>query len=258
MITHGICNLTVVPLRKDPSHQSEMVSQVLFGEHFEVLEKSGDWFRVVLAFDLYQGWIQSSQFIGIDFEEFTNLNNEPCCVSFDIVQLMFFDDTVFNIVLGSSLPHFKEMTCRLGSTAYRFEGSVKCPEKLLRTQGIIENAYMYLNSPYLWGGRTHFGIDCSGLTQMVFKLCGMRLRRDAWQQAEQGSLVHLVDEARPGDLAFFDNEEGRITHVGIILSGGKIIHSSGKVRIDNLDHHGIFNNETKKYSHKLRLIKRFV
>jgi len=109
MITHGICNLTVVPLRKEPTHQSEMVSQVLFGEHFEVLEKSGDWFRVVLAFDLYQGWIQSSQFIGIDFDEFTSLNNEPCCVSFDIVQLMFFDDTVFNIVLGSSLPHFKEM-----------------------------------------------------------------------------------------------------------------------------------------------------
>jgi len=230
----------------------------LFGEHFEVLEKMGDWYRVVLAFDLYQGWILSSQFTSIDYQEFSSLNNEPCCVSFDIVQLMFFDDTVFNIVLGSSLPHFKEMTCRLGSTAFRFEGSVKCPEKLLRTQGIIENAYMYLNSPYLWGGRTHFGIDCSGFTQMVFKLCGMRLRRDAWQQAEQGTLVHLVDEARPGDLAFFDNEEGRITHVGIVLSGGKIIHSSGKVRIDNLDHHGIFNNDTKRYSHKLRLIKRFV
>jgi cell wall-associated NlpC family hydrolase len=93
---------------------------------------------------------------------------------------------------------------------------------------------------------------------MVFKLSGMRLRRDAWQQAEQGSLVHLVDEARPGDLAFFDNEEGRIIHVGIVLSGGKIIHASGKVRIDNLDHHGIFNNDTKRYSHRLRLIKRFV
>jgi len=235
-----------------------MVSQVLFGEHFEVIEKSGDWYRVILAYDHYQGWVLGSQFLPIDYTEFQSLNSEACCVSFDIVQLMFHDDTVYNIVLGSSLPHFKEMTCRLGATAYRFEGSVKCPEKLLRTQGIIENAYMYLNSPYLWGGRTHFGIDCSGLTQMVFKLAGIRLRRDAWQQAEQGSLVHLVDEARPADLAFFDNEEGRITHVGIVLSGGKIIHSSGKVRIDSLDHHGIFNNDTKRYSHKLRLIKRFV
>ncbi len=235
-----------------------MVSQILFGEHFEVIEKSGDWYRIVVAYDHYHGWVLASQFLPIDYTEFTSLNNEPCCVSFDIVQLMFHDDTVYNIVLGSSLPHFKEKTCRLGSTAYRFEGSVKCPEKLLRTQGIIENAYMYLNSPYLWGGRTHFGIDCSGLTQMVFKLAGIRLKRDAWQQAEQGSLVHLVDEARPGDLAFFDNEEGRITHVGILLSGGKIIHASGKVRIDSLDHHGIFNNDTKRYSHRLRLIKRFV
>jgi cell wall-associated NlpC family hydrolase len=160
--------------------------------------------------------------------------------------------------LGSSLPHFKDRTCRLGPTAYRFEGNVKCPEKLLTTKGIAENAYMYLHSPYLWGGRTPFGIDCSGFTQMVYKLAGIKLKRDAWQQAEQGSLIHLVDEARQGDLAFFDNDEGRIIHVGIVLPNNKIIHASGKVRLDSLDHHGIFNQETKKYTHNLRLIKRFV
>jgi gamma-D-glutamyl-L-lysine dipeptidyl-peptidase len=257
-LTHGICHLTVIPLRREPSHQSEMVSQILFGEHFEVLESSQGWHKVIIAYDQYPGWIHASQAQPIDLTEFQKLNREQTCVSFDLVQIMLHEETLFSIVLGSSMPHFKDHTCRLGNTAYRFEGNVKCPEKLQSTRVIVENAYMYLHSPYLWGGRTPFGIDCSGFTQMVFKLAGIRLKRDAWQQAEQGSLINLVDEARQGDLAFFDNEEGRITHVGIILPNGKIIHASGKVRIDSLDHHGIYNGELKKYTHNLRLIKRFV
>jgi len=257
-LTHGICNLTVVPLRKEPSHASEMVSQILFGEHFEIFEKVEGWFRVKLAYDHYEGWVSASQFEPIDLDEYTKLNKEQYCISFDLVQIMILEHSLFSIVLGSSMPHFKDHTCRLGRTAYRFEGNVKCPEKLQTTKGIVENAYMYLHSPYLWGGRTPFGIDCSGFTQMVYKLAGIRLKRDAWQQSEQGSLIHLIDESKQGDLAFFDNEEGRIVHVGVILPNNQIIHASGKVRIDSLDHHGIFNQETKKYTHNLRLIKRFV
>jgi len=257
-LTHGICNLTVVPLRKEPSHQSELVSQLLFGEYFEILEQQGFWTRVRLAYDQYEGWISTSQFEDINQEEFNKLNREQLCVSFDLVQIMLYENSLFSIVLGSTLPHFKDHTCRLGNTAYRFEGTVRCPEKLQVTKGIIENAYMFLHSPYLWGGRTPFGIDCSGFTQMVYKLAGIRLKRDAWQQSEQGSLIHLIDEARQGDLAFFDNTEGKIVHVGILLPNNQIIHASGKVRIDSIDHHGIFNQETKKYTHNLRLIKRFV
>lgn len=257
-MTHGIVNLTVIPLRKEPSHQSEMVSQILFGEYFEVIEQQGNWTKVKLAYDQYDGWISGGQYEAINLDEFNKLNREQLCISFDLVQIMLHENTLFSIVLGSTLPHFKDRTCRLGATAYRFEGTVRCPEKLQVTKGIIENAYMFLHSPYLWGGRTPFGIDCSGFTQMVYKLAGIRLKRDAWQQAEQGSLIHLIDEARQGDLAFFDNEEGRIVHVGILLPNNKIIHASGKVRIDNIDHHGIFNQELKKYTHNLRLIKRFV
>jgi hypothetical protein len=257
-VTHGICHLTVIPLRREPAHQSELLSQILFGEHFEVFEISGGWARVKLAYDFYEGWISASQFIPIDLDEYQKLNREQVCVSFDLVQIMIHENTLFSIVLGSSMPHFKDHTCRLGPVAYRFEGTVKCPEKLQATRGIVENAYMFLHAPYMWGGRTPFGIDCSGFTQMVYKLAGIRLKRDAWQQAEQGSLIHLVDEARQGDLAFFDNEEGRITHVGLILPNNQIIHASGQVRIDNLDHHGIYNGELKKYTHNLRLIRRFV
>jgi len=257
-LSHGICNLAIVPVRKEPFHASEMVTQLLFGEHFEVLGVSGNFSKIRIAFDLYEGWVQTSQFEPIDLEEFQRLNRDQYCISFDLVQIMMVDSQMFSVVLGSSLPHFKDHTCRLGKLAFRFEGTVKCPEKLQSTKGLIENAFMYLHAPYQWGGRSPFGIDCSGFTQMVFKLAGIRLKRDAWQQAEQGSLINLVDEARPGDLAFFDNVDGKITHVGMVLPGQKVIHASGNVRIDALDHHGIYNTETKRYSHNLRLIKRFI
>ncbi|MBK7084827.1 MAG: C40 family peptidase [Flavobacteriales bacterium] len=120
------------------------------------------------------------------------------------------------------------------------------------------DAYMhpFLGAPYLWGGRTPTGVDCSGLTQMLFMLMGIYLPRDAYQQAEEGDPVELVDLAEPGDLAFFDNAEGRITHVGIVLPERRILHASGRVRIDALDQEGIFDAEQGKYSHKLRLVKR--
>ncbi|NTW32657.1 MAG: C40 family peptidase, partial [Bacteroidetes bacterium] len=123
---------------------------------------------------------------------------------------------------------------------------------------IVENAYMYLDAPYLWGGRSPFGIDCSGFVQMVYKLIGIRLPRDASQQASQGTTINFLSEAVPGDIAFFDNEDGIIVHTGIIINNGQIIHASGRVRIDNLDHEGIFQVKTKKYTHKLRLIKRII
>jgi cell wall-associated NlpC family hydrolase len=138
---------------------------------------------------------------------------------------------------------------------YTYDGSVKTLTRPDRSQ-LLENAYMYLNAPYLWGGRSPFGVDCSGFTQMVYKMSGLPIRRDAWQQAEQGVTINLLEEALPGDLAFFDNAEGRITHVGILLPGNKIIHASGRVRIDKIDHHGIFNETQQKYTHKLRVIKR--
>jgi cell wall-associated NlpC family hydrolase len=137
---------------------------------------------------------------------------------------------------------------------YTYDGqSLRCSNA---TRGsICDTALLYLNAPYLWGGRSPFGIDCSGLVQMVFRINGFRMKRDASMQAGQGSQVSFADSAEPGDIAFFENEEGIISHTGIVLHGKKIIHASGRVRIDDLDHEGIFNQELKKYTHKLRLIK---
>lgn len=167
----------------------------------------------------------------------------------------------FLIVAGSTLPHFKQKnsTFTIANTHYKIERniSVKTVEADTRSK-IINTALKYFNAPYLWGGRTPLGIDCSGLTQIVYKIAGLNLPRDAYQQAQLGEHFSFLEEALPGDLAFFDNELGEIIHVGIIWEKNKIIHASGKVRIDNIDHAGIFNLETHRYTHQLRLMKRIV
>ena len=130
--------------------------------------------------------------------------------------------------------------------------------KTLAKEFLLKTAFMYLNAPYLWGGKTPFGIDCSGFTQMVYKLCGHKLFREAKQQATQGEVLSFIEESEPGDLAFFDNNEGVITHVGIIMKDNYIIHAHGKVRIDRIDHSGIYNVDSKRHTHKLRVIKKII
>jgi hypothetical protein len=255
-MSHGICQLSLVPLRSEAAHKSEMVSQLLFGEHYEVLNKITDWLHVRTAGDHYEGFIPINQHTELDFKDFNFLQKTGAFLSYDLVQLMVHEGRIQTILLGSVLPFYENEHCRINEKRFKFEGNAQFPEKIRTPQLLIENAYMYLNAPYLWGGRSPFGIDCSGFTQMVFKLSGFNLLRDAAMQAEMGHTVNLVDESTMGDLAFFDNEEGKIIHVGILIARDKIIHASGKVRIDAFDQVGIYNTETKRYSHKLRTIKR--
>jgi cell wall-associated NlpC family hydrolase len=164
---------------------------------------------------------------------------------------------VLRLLAGTIIPQIVDNYFYLGQTRYKIEGQVHHPNINEFRSSVADAAMFFMNAPYLWGGRSIFGIDCSGFTQMVFRQFGIRIKRDAWQQAEQGELVGFIQEARVGDLAFFDNEEGRITHVGIMLDNNRIIHASGKVRIDAIDPQGIFNKELNKYTHKLRIVKRF-
>ncbi len=253
----AICNLSMIPVRSEPSDRSEMVSQLLFGEIMEVIDKHDSWRKVRIAYDDYIGWIDKKQIVGIDDVDNKKIVSGLTTVSLDIVQIVIFNQSsIIPIVLGSTLPLYLDKKFSIANTEYLYDGNVKTfsspePEK------IIEHAYMYLNAPYLWGGKSPFGIDCSGYTQMVFKLCGIFLKRDAQQQSQQGKTINLLEESKSGDLAFFDNADGKIVHVGIILSANKIIHASGKVHVDKLDHQGIFNEGMNKYTHSLRLIKRF-
>jgi len=251
----GICNLNNIPLRIEPDDTSEMVSQVLFGEHFTVLETEKQWLYIKLGFDGYRGWIDNKQVAEITETYFENLKNAN---PFFLTELVNFATTknqkFIPLSIGSILPNYKNKQFTINNEAFLFDG--KTQQAKLSKEGIIETAFMYLNAPYLWGGKTPFGIDCSGFTQMVYKMNGYKLFRDASQQAKQGEVLSFIEEIEPGDLAFFDNDEGNITHVGIILANNYIIHASGKVRLDRLDQSGIFNEETNRHTHKLRLLKK--
>lgn len=234
-----------------------MVSQLLFGEMVEVIEEKGSWQYVRLLHDDYEGWVDNKQLTDLSEQEFGLFSNTPVKYSREPVsRLQLSSGDHLTIVKGSSL-YFSETAAMKVSGIEYFTGDSNSILPASSFSDWLSHAYMFLNAPYLWGGRTPFGIDCSGFTQVVMKCCGISIKRDASQQAEQGQTINLPEEAVPGDLAFFDNAEGKIVHVGFILPQGKIIHSSGKVRIDLLDHQGIFNTGEKRYSHKLRLIKRF-
>lgn len=253
----GICPLSVIPLRSEPKDSSEQISQILFGETFSILSKTEKWLQVRLSYDDYEGWIDAKQFKSIDTKHFEEISSLQHAMVFDLSCPSTVGHDRVPLLMGAVLYDFDGMHFRHGKKKGFFNGQVVRPgENGLGVDVIEKVAMRYLNTPYLWGGRGPFGIDCSGFSQMVFKFLGIPLRRDAYQQAEQGKTVAWLNEARKGDLAFFANEQGRINHVGVLLDSEKIIHASGKVRIDRMDNYGIFMEEKKSYSHKLKVIKR--
>ncbi|MDA9808095.1 C40 family peptidase [Flavobacteriales bacterium] len=251
-MNYGISNLSIVPMRNEAADQSEMVNQVIFGEHFKVLEIRKKWSKIRLAHDSYEGWICNKQWIEIEEDIYKQLDKEVATITTDILDII--TKTHHQpIVIGSILPSYKSGHALINNEMYQFDGLTT--PGFIKKDKLVENALMYLNAPYLWGGRSPLGVDCSGFTQMVYRLQGVDLPRDAYQQAEVGTTLSFVDESEPGDLAFFDNTEGKITHVGIILEDNHIIHASGKVRIDRIDQQGVFNTKIGNHTHKLRLIK---
>jgi len=244
-----------VPLRLEPSDRSEMTSQVLFGDYFTILEQTASWSRIELAFDGYNGWIDNKQFRIIGQSDYNSLKTAPSVLNGDLIEYITTPDNLLTTIpLGADITFLSNPA--LNTENFVFEGlratGVTSKQQLLQT------AFMYLNAPYLWGGKTPFGIDCSGMVQMVYKLNGYHMLRDASQQATIGEALSFIEESEPGDLAFFDNEEGRIVHVGIIMEDNHIIHAHGKVRIDRLDHLGIYNVDTNRHTHKLRVIKKIL
>lgn len=249
----GICHLSVVPLRSEPSDRAEIISQLLFGECFEIIEVQDKWTKIKCLWDDYEAWVDTKQFVA-GIEENDAIASLRANVLLDRVAEVEMNNSTSFLSIASTI-NIDVLSKYAPNAKFRFTGrAVEMGTKAV--DQIPSLALSWLNTPYLWGGRSIFGIDCSGFTQNVFKMHGLRLKRDAYQQADQGTLVNFIEEALPGDLAFFDNDEERIIHVGIVLENQQIIHASGQVRIDRLDHQGIFNVDTKKYSHKLRIIKR--
>ncbi|NCA77163.1 MAG: hydrolase Nlp/P60 [Alphaproteobacteria bacterium] len=263
----GICLQGAVPVRATPLHRTEMVSQLLFGELFQILEADGEWIRIRMEWDGYEGWILAVQAHSLDQDTYLKLVNDDTPVVSEPVQFLKNETSGWRIplVAGSSLPGMTGNHMNIGNEVFSlegvepkrapvFSGTAASREEIQKS--LVTTALSFEQAPYCWGGRSILGIDCSGLTQITFKMNGIRIKRDASQQAFEGTIVPLISEAEPADLLFFDNDEGKITHVGMLLDPARIIHSSGRVRIDPVDHYGIFNRETSRYSYKLRMIRR--
>lgn len=228
----AVCNVSVAPLRAENSHQSEMVSQLLYGENVEILETLGGFSKIRMDFDQYEGWVDSKQINTFDSRDSNSI-------------------IITDNFISTELPEGKILLSAGSEVDVKY---LSHAQNAVST--ISETALSFLNVPYLWSGRSYFGIDCSGFTQIVYKIHGRKLPRDAYQQAEIGSVLDFIEESEPGDLAFFDDSEGKIVHVGIMLADQQIIHAYGKVRIDTLDSLGIFNKDLNRHTHKLRFVKR--
>ncbi len=257
----GTCALSSIPIRANPAHASEMLSQLLFADTFEAFEQEGEWLQIRTHDDAYVGWVDAKQIAPITNVSLNGDGQEPVFLTSEANTLVLKGPNKLSFYLhaGTSLPLYNDGKFTLLKETYQVTSSnVFVPNVEDFDANLMETAKIFLNVPYLWGGRTHAGIDCSGFSQIVFKMLGLALNRDAWQQAEQGKVVDFLTEAKAGDLAFFDNKEGKITHVGIMLNNSQIIHASGRVKIDRIDNQGIFALDQNKYSHKLRIIKRYV
>jgi len=247
---YGICPLSIVPIRVSPDESAAMLSQLLFGEHFKILETRKIWSKIRTSYDKYEGWILNTQLVFLTKTSFDEIENMLNTYSFDLISFVEKENSILlPILLGSSI-------CHSDLLSFQFDGNII--EGKQSKENLIKTALLYLNTPQLSGGKTPFGIDASGFSQMVYKINGFKLLRTAEEQASQGTALSFVEESEPGDLAFFDNSNGIIDHVGIIMENNYIIHVNGMVRIDRIDHTGIFNNDIRNYTHKLRVIKKII
>jgi len=258
-MNYGITHLALVPVRLTPSDKAEILTFLLFGECFQVLECSDKWTFVKAVYDGYEGWIDNKQYVNLD-EHLCERMSTSYYISHDLLNRVINETTgeSFLIPMGSCLPFWNGSSCSINMNSYRVEGNVGLFTPIHSPTQIIAVAKLFLHTPYLWGGKACLGIDCSGFVQIVYKRFGIKLLRDANEQVQQGITVVSLSEAQTGDLAFFENQEKKITHVGILLNRQQIIHASGCVRIDAIDEQGIYKIESDAYSHSLSVIKRVV
>lgn len=251
---YGICELPYIPLRAESSHRSEMTSQVLFGEKFKIISKREKWSQIELIHDNYSGYIENKAITEIEESNF----NETIIFENSNNVLLKNDTEKIIVPMGSIIPTtIKDNVFSIKENKYKIISEIKSENSQKdKKKFIYEKSLSLLNTSYLWGGRTEWGLDCSGFSQLIYRLIGIEIPRDADKQSLIGSPICFFEEAELGDLAFFENEEKEIVHVGIIFDKNKIIHCSTYVKIDIIDHNGIFDKKRGGYSHQLSIIKK--
>lgn len=262
MVEYATAHCTIIPVRQDPSEGSEQLTQLLFGEMCEVLDRLPRWTKIRSLVDGQEGWV--------DFKMLTNDESDTkktipthVVASPMAIATSLEDGDELMLTLGTRLPHYSHGTFEVLGKQYLIDPTCVSSIKATKQIGVdvCAVAQTLLNAPYLWGGKNVMGMDCSGFTQVVFSVFGVNLLRNAREQMTQGEMVASLAEAQPGDLAFFDHADRdpqatNISHVGILLDNKKIIHSSGCVHVDDIDEMGIHLPDGE-LTHHLVQIKRY-
>lgn len=256
---YGVCRLALVSVRSKPVHDAPMITQLLFGEHYEVLRKSEDGSCVYIRihFDDTEGWIDLEQHHSISKEYFDQINFANFKITTDLTCGILFKKSPLTILIGSIVPISNSELFKI-EEQFAFNGEAKSLGQKRDAEFIKATATKYINAPYLPGGKSPFGIDAAGLVQMVYKIAGYSLPHSLKALSTEGKKIASLEEARPGDLAFFGSPKGEVLHAGIILDDNKIIHPAGRVRIDHLMEEGILRADSKIYTHSLREIRRVI
>lgn len=243
----GIAFLSAIPVRAKASDTSEMVSQILFGESYDIISEDDKWYKIKMDYDAYEGFIDKGQFQELDAENRKEFHIQKTFLITHNIKISIDDFGLLSLSPGSEVPLSWMNNDLKFMRSKSFDGYD--PEQIIR------DAQKFLGAPYLWGGRSIFGLDCSGFVQIVFKLSGINLKRDASMQIKSGEEINQYSDHKKGDLAFFSNDKGKINHVGIISEKNKIIHSSSWVRESELNKNGIVN-DNGEISHHLHSIRR--
>lgn len=254
---HIVCHLNAIPLYDKPASDQKMISQLLFGESGLILEKKNKfWVKVRCSDDHLIGWLKTSQITLID-ENIYNKYLTDRTFALEISHPIFNDTLSKTIVMASSLPCYDGISCKIGDEKFVYNGQAGQNIEV-NVDLLTKISRRYLGSPELPGGRTPFGIDAAALVQNIMKVFNVQLPRHPHAQFLLGDIVDFVELAKEGDLVFCHNHDLDIDHVGMVIAPKKVLHVYGEVRIDKLDHFGIYHTELKKYVHKLRMIKRLI